>query len=101
MLDSAYVPVEGNTYWIAVYAFVSSSSSYTWAWNTSSDIYGNSAMVTDFSTWSSLGGGAPVNLAFELVTESEEVPEPATLILLGSLATGLFSAASIRKKFSK
>jgi hypothetical protein len=31
----------------------------------------------------------------------EEVPEPATLILLGSLATGLFSAASIKKKFSK
>ena len=30
---------------------------------------------------------------------SEPIPEPATLALLGSLATGLFSVASLKKKF--
>ena len=31
----------------------------------------------------------------------EEIPEPAAMMLLGSLATGLFSMASLRKKFKR
>jgi hypothetical protein len=98
ILDTPFNPGEGATYWFAVYPFVSSTSSYTWAWNTSDTHWGNSAMVTDFSTWTSLGGAAPVDLAFELVTDSEEVPEPGTIALLCSLATGLFGFSSIKKK---
>ncbi|HDM37655.1 MAG TPA: PEP-CTERM sorting domain-containing protein, partial [Candidatus Omnitrophica bacterium] len=36
-----------------------------------------------------------------LEIESTPIPEPSTLILLGSLATGLFGMAGLRRKSSR
>ena len=44
--------------------------------------------------------GIPANESY-LYNGTETIPEPATMMLLGSLATGLFGMAGIRRKFSK
>jgi hypothetical protein len=95
--------VEGTTYWLALYAVMQPATAYTWGWNTSSDAWGNTCMTTnDFANWNEeYFGSAPINLAFELIKEGgEEIPEPGTIALLCSLATGLFSVFGIRKRSS-
>ena len=94
---------DGSTYWIAILATLKSAPTdyYDWGWNTSATHKGISAMTSDdFATWTTLGALAPVDMAFELIADGEEIPEPATMMLLGSLATGLFGFAGLKRRFS-
>ena len=110
--DNAFDQSENVTYWLSIYATLKSGYTNSWAWCAADPSYGhgNPAVVTnDFYKWNSqcypTGHGYvgdDVNLAFDLIhDDGEEIPEPATLILLGSLATGLFGFAGVKKKFKR
>ncbi|MCK4518648.1 MAG: PEP-CTERM sorting domain-containing protein [Candidatus Omnitrophica bacterium] len=110
-LDNPFPQVEGTTYWLAIRAVMESDATHTWGWKTTApENNWNDAAVTssNFTYWDDVHyeyghpyEGERTNLAFILNDDGEEIPEPATLILLGSLATGLFGAAGIKKKFTK
>ena len=58
------------------------------------------APVSQFDPeWGSNAGGKPIGDWFDGEMDgAPEVPEPATMIMLGSLAAGLFGAAGIKKR---
>jgi len=109
--DNTFNQSEKVTYWIAIMATLNSSPAYDWGWSTTNPAnnWGDPAVTTsDFANWvpqsyptGHFYQGQDVNMAFELLSAGEEVPEPATMMLLGSLATGLFGFAGLRKRFSK
>ncbi|MCK5306518.1 MAG: PEP-CTERM sorting domain-containing protein [Candidatus Omnitrophica bacterium] len=110
-LDNPFQQVEGTTYWLAIWAGMDDAASHTWGWKTTALEHNwNDAAVTssNFVYWDDIYyeyghpyEGERVNLAFILNDDGEEIPEPATLILLGSLATGLFGTAGMKRRFAK
>ncbi|MCK4518646.1 MAG: PEP-CTERM sorting domain-containing protein [Candidatus Omnitrophica bacterium] len=112
-LDTPFDQTDGVTYWLSIYATINTGQPYTWAWCTADPDYNwGDPAVTSIDLFENCEpqyyptghyyDGEAVNLAFDLATtDGGEVPEPGTMMLLGSLATGLFGVAGMKRKFSR
>ena len=117
-LDFSDKPLEqeaGKTYWLAIAAIQLEESYYKWGWSTtdpdSRHLYDACYLSYNGESWEWMDiiyeewvnedhpyyEAGSVDMAFELTT----IPEPASMILLGSLATGLFGVFGIRRKFAR
>ena len=110
ILDEPFNQEEGSTYWLMIAAYLEDGTSYEWGWKTTDpdSRYGCGAVKYTGDSWEWIPieysdyvdpshpyyDYGPVNMAFELTT----IPEPAAIIMLGSLATGLFGIAGIKRK---
>jgi hypothetical protein len=88
-LETMFTALPGTTYWVSVFNAADDAS---WLW-LRADSVGNSSVHRrlDLSTWR----GSP-DLAFQLT--GDPIPEPATMLLLG---TGFVGLAGFRRKFRK
>lgn len=119
-LDEPFYQEEGETYWLMIAAaYTEEEPDNIWGWKTaypdssplSSGAYGlyedawwdlvycdfHEQLITypNFDINYPYDPETPVQMAFELTTA---IPEPTTMLLLGSLATGLFGVAAVRRK---
>lgn len=119
-IDIPETPIEqtlNGIYWLTVIAVQDIEGEvgegfYPWLWKSTDPVsrHGNDALVifddgmeeVTYDAWVDplhpYYGFGSADLAFELTTE---IPEPATMIMLGSLVTGLFGFAGIKKRFTR
>ena len=85
-----------TTYWLSILNSTTNDPNDNWAWATAVDTGGNSrARFLTMPLPPSWGVPQGVELAFALTDDSSTVPEPSTLLLLGS---GLAGVAAWRRR---